>query len=146
MACSCGCCRQSTRMLSPQLETPVRISPIVSLPVAPIGELRGVIYRAIRAPYEVPKTYIHFFENLRPLLATDPAGSRLYILGGSFYYIFLCLFKRRFSSFNRRILACSGLSLPFPRNACPSSDSCSLIQRASMFGLIFELRAASALV
>jgi hypothetical protein len=85
MACSCGCCHRSSRKLYPQSETEVRISPIVRLPVAPIGELRGVIYRASRAPFEAPRTYIHFFEDRHPMLATDVAGSQLYILGGRYH-------------------------------------------------------------
>jgi hypothetical protein len=50
----------------------------------PLGELRGVIYRASRAPDEVPKNYIHFFQNQLPALAVDPTGNRLYIIGGQY--------------------------------------------------------------
>jgi len=57
---------------------------LVRLPLAPLGELRGVIYRASRAPGEVPKNYVHFFHGRLPVLAADPTGRRLYIVGGQY--------------------------------------------------------------
>jgi len=96
MACSCGCPQQ-------QFGSPcacgssggrgsscacggvrVRITRFVRLPLAPLGELRGLIYRASRAPGEVPKNYVHFFNQRLPVLAADPSGKRLYILGGRY--------------------------------------------------------------
>jgi hypothetical protein len=62
----------------------MRITRLVRLPLAPLGELRGVIYRASRAPGEVPKNYVHFFNQRLPVLAADPTGRRLYILGGQY--------------------------------------------------------------
>jgi hypothetical protein len=54
------------------------------LPLAPVGELRGVIYRPFRALNgEAPKNYVHFFQR-PPVLAADPAGRRLYIIGGRY--------------------------------------------------------------
>jgi len=52
--------------------------------LAPLGELRGVIYRASRAPGEAPKNYVHFFHHRLPVLAADPTGKRLYIIGGQY--------------------------------------------------------------
>ena len=90
MACSCGCAQQ-------QFGSPcgcgsscgcgitrARITRLVRLPLAPLGELRGVIYRASRTPGEAPKNYIHFFHQRLPVLAADPTGKRLYILGGQY--------------------------------------------------------------
>jgi hypothetical protein len=57
---------------------------IGQMPLLTLGELRGVIYRASRAPGEVPKNYVHFFVQRFPVLATDPNGRRLYIIGGRF--------------------------------------------------------------
>jgi hypothetical protein len=83
MACACGshqhfgspCACQTMRM---------RFTRIVRLPLRPVGELRGVIYRASRAPGEAPKNYVHFFQRRLPLLVTNPAGTRLYIMGGHY--------------------------------------------------------------
>ncbi|MGR8981785.1 MAG: hypothetical protein ACU84H_17075 [Gammaproteobacteria bacterium] len=57
---------------------------VVRLPLASVGELRGVIYRASKVPGEAARTYVHFFEGRRPMLATDLSGSRLYIVGGRY--------------------------------------------------------------
>jgi len=43
-----------------------------------------LIYRASRTPGEEPKTYIHFFKGSPPMLAANPSGGRLYILGGQY--------------------------------------------------------------
>jgi len=53
------------------------------LPLAPLGELRGVIYRKPGRPGETAKNYVHFFEQA-PLLAADPRGRRLFIIGGQY--------------------------------------------------------------
>ena len=52
----------------------VRITRLVRAPLAPLGELRGVIYRASRAPGAEPKNYVHFFQQRLPVLAVDPTG------------------------------------------------------------------------
>jgi hypothetical protein len=83
MACACGsqprfgtpCTCQTMRM---------RFTRIVRLPLKPVGELRGVIYRASRAPGEAPKNYVHFFQGRLPMLVTNPTGTRLYIIGGHY--------------------------------------------------------------
>ena len=90
MACSCGCTQQ--QFGSPCAcgsscacgITRVRIKRLVRLPLAPLGELRGLIYRASRAPGEVPKNYVHFFNQRLPVLAADPTSNRLYIIGGQY--------------------------------------------------------------
>lgn len=74
-ACGCGCSGNASRP---------RLVRLVRSRLAPVGELRGVIYR----PYgtfngEAPKNYVHFFQQ-PPVLATDPAGRRLYIIGGRY--------------------------------------------------------------
>jgi hypothetical protein len=61
----------------------VRFTRIVRLPLKPVGELRGVIYRTRRVPGEAPKNYVHFFKR-SPLLAADPMGRRLFIIGGQY--------------------------------------------------------------
>jgi hypothetical protein len=62
----------------------VRFTRIVRLPLKPVGELRGVIYRTRRIPGEAPKNYVHFFHGRSPLLVTNPTGTRLYIVGGHY--------------------------------------------------------------
>jgi hypothetical protein len=61
----------------------VRFTRIVRLPLKPVGELRGVIYRTRRVPGEAPKNYVHFFKR-SPLLVADPMGRRLFIIGGQY--------------------------------------------------------------
>ena len=73
--CGCGCTCGTTR---------VRIARIQRLPLTPLGELRGVIYRTRRVPGEAPKNYVHFFQGRSPLLVTNPTGTRLYIIGGHY--------------------------------------------------------------
>jgi len=94
MSCSCGCAQQqfvspcgcgSSAGLSCGCGiTRVRITRLVRAPLAPLGELRGVIYRASRAPGAEPKNYVHFFQQRLPVLAVDPTGKRLYIVGGQY--------------------------------------------------------------
>lgn len=48
-----------------------------------LGELRGLIYRSDKWQRGRPRTYIHFMEN-PPILASDPHGRQLYVLGGSY--------------------------------------------------------------
>ena len=84
MACTCGS--------QPRFGGPcachmmrVRLTRIVRRPLKPVGELRGVIYRTRRVPGEAPKNYVHFFQQRRPLLVTNPTGTRLYIIGGQYH-------------------------------------------------------------
>ena len=48
-----------------------------------LGELRGLIYRSDKEQCGRPRTYIHFMES-PPLLASDPEGKQLYIVGGNY--------------------------------------------------------------
>ena len=51
--------------------------------LAHVGELRGLIYRSDRGQRGQPRTFVHFFQN-SPLLASDPRGKQLHILGGNY--------------------------------------------------------------
>ena len=82
MACACGCSK--TTSFCPSQEIGFRVARVVRLPIAPLGELRGLIYRASRFPGEGPKNYVHFFKGNLPVLATNPSGRRLYIIGGQY--------------------------------------------------------------
>lgn len=84
MACSCGCSRRQIGACCPIRVMRVRFRRAVTAPLVPVGDLRGVIYRVRRAPGEAAKNYVHFFKGRPPLLASDFAGSRLYIVGGQF--------------------------------------------------------------
>lgn len=48
-----------------------------------LGELRGLIYRSDKWQRGRPRTYVHFMED-PPILASDPRGRQLYVLGGSY--------------------------------------------------------------
>jgi hypothetical protein len=61
-----------------------RVARIVRLPIAAIGELRGVIYRTAKGRGETPRNYVHFFNEPLPSLMTNPSGTRLYIIGGRY--------------------------------------------------------------
>lgn len=82
MACSCGC----SKTISLRTSRPIAmgIARAAGVPAVPVGELRGVIYRTSRVPGEEPKNYVHFFEDNLPILTTNTAGTRLYIVGGSY--------------------------------------------------------------
>jgi len=82
MACSCGCCQRQIGSLCPF--SMVRVRRFVRMPLVPIGDLRGLIYRAQRAPGEAMKNYVHFFKGRPPVLASNPTGTRLYIVGGQY--------------------------------------------------------------
>ena len=84
MSCGCGCSHQQFGSPCGCGKTRVRLRRVVRMPLAPLGELRGVIYRASRAPGEAPKNYVHFFDQQQPVLATDGSGKRLYIIGGKY--------------------------------------------------------------
>lgn len=82
MACSCGC--SETSAACPSQAIRFRVSRVVRLPITPVGQLRGLIYRVSRRPGEEPKNYVHFFKDKLPILATNPSGTRLYIVGGQY--------------------------------------------------------------
>jgi len=82
MACACGCSQTTSTCASRAVG--FRVARVVRLPIVPVGELRGLIYRASRTAGEEPKTYIHFFKGSPPMLAANPSGRRLYILGGQY--------------------------------------------------------------
>jgi len=48
-----------------------------------LGRLKGLIYSSDRGQCGRPRTFVHFMET-PPLLATNPEGTRLYILGGRY--------------------------------------------------------------
>jgi len=48
-----------------------------------LGHLRGVIYSSDKGQPGCPQTYVHFMER-PPLLACDPQGTQLYIIGGGY--------------------------------------------------------------
>lgn len=49
-----------------------------------LGNLRGLIYSSDRAQCGRPRTFIHFMESPPPMLACDPQGEQLFILGGRY--------------------------------------------------------------
>lgn len=61
----------------------VRASRVIPPVVVGLGELVGLIYRSDKWERGAPKTYIHFMER-RPLLAADPRGRQLFIVGGHY--------------------------------------------------------------
>ena len=88
MACACGCSQRqfgsSCAYGSPYSRSvALRIVRVQQRPLTPVGELRGVIYRKPGPPGEAPKNYVHFFTQ-SPLLAADPTGRRLFIVGGQY--------------------------------------------------------------
>ena len=56
-------------------------------PVAPflvrVGRLKGVIYSSDRGQCGRPRTFVHFMKT-PPVLAANPEGTQLYILGGRY--------------------------------------------------------------
>ena len=48
-----------------------------------LGRLRGLIYSSDRGQPGCDRTFIHFMET-PPLLACDPEGTQLYIIGGNY--------------------------------------------------------------
>lgn len=48
-----------------------------------LGELRGLIYSSDKEQCGRPRTFIHFMDT-PPLLASDPRGKQLYIVGGNY--------------------------------------------------------------
>ena len=51
--------------------------------VVHLGDLVGVIYRSDKGRPREPRTYIHFLED-PPRLVSDPLGTQLYVVGGSY--------------------------------------------------------------
>ena len=83
MACACGCSQKQIGSVCPS-GLRVRVTRVIRLPIAPVGELRGLIYRASRTPGEPPQNYVHFFKGRPPTLTTNQSGTRLYIVGGQY--------------------------------------------------------------
>jgi hypothetical protein len=48
-----------------------------------MGELRALIYSSDRGTPGIKRSYIHFMEK-PPILACNPQGDRLYVLGGRY--------------------------------------------------------------
>ncbi len=48
-----------------------------------LGKLKGLIYSSDRGQCGRPRTFVHFMET-PPMLAANPEGTRLYILGGRY--------------------------------------------------------------
>ena len=48
-----------------------------------LGRLKGLIYSSDRGQCGRPRTFVHFMES-PPVLASNPEGNRLYILGGRY--------------------------------------------------------------
>lgn len=74
--------RQFHRFPAPQL---VRRRCRRSIPpvLVHLGSLKGLIYTTDKERRGRSNTYIHFMER-PPLLACDPQGTQLYVLGGSY--------------------------------------------------------------
>jgi hypothetical protein len=51
--------------------------------VVHLGALVGVIYRSDKGQPREPRTYIHFMED-PPRLVSNPEGTQLYVVGGSY--------------------------------------------------------------
>jgi hypothetical protein len=51
--------------------------------VVQLGHLKGLIYSSDRGQCGRPRTFIHFMET-PPILASNPSGTQLYILGGRY--------------------------------------------------------------
>ncbi len=48
-----------------------------------VGELRGLVYHSDRGQCGSPRTFIHFLRT-PAMLACDPTGRQLYVLGGDY--------------------------------------------------------------
>jgi len=48
-----------------------------------VGDLRGLIYLSDRRQCGIPRNFIHFLET-PAILACDPAGRQLYVVGGRY--------------------------------------------------------------
>jgi hypothetical protein len=51
--------------------------------VVELGRLKGLIYSSDRGSCGRPRTFIHFMET-PPVLACNPSGDQLYVLGGNY--------------------------------------------------------------
>jgi hypothetical protein len=69
--------------LAPDRALRVRCRRLIPRVLVQLGTLRGVIYSAQKDCRGRPKTYIHFMER-PPLLACDPGGRQLYVVGGRY--------------------------------------------------------------
>lgn len=60
-----------------------RCSRVIPEVLMHVGELRGLLYRSDRGQCGTPRTFIHFLRT-PAMLACDPSGRQLYILGGNY--------------------------------------------------------------
>lgn len=61
----------------------VKLAPIAGQPLAVVGELQGVIYKAVGDG----KRYRHLFKaKSRPVIAVTPDGSQAFILAGGYRF------------------------------------------------------------
>lgn len=67
----------------PDLVVIERCQRTIPATVVKVGHLRGVIYSSDRGNKGRTKTYIHFMKT-PPLLACDPEGTRMFVLGGDY--------------------------------------------------------------
>lgn len=60
-----------------------RLKRVIPPVVVELGELSGLIYRSDKWSPGLKRNFIHFMEN-PPKLVSNPEGTQLYILGGSY--------------------------------------------------------------
>lgn len=58
-------------------------SRIIPPVVVELGDLRGLIYKSSKWSPGQMRTFIHFMEN-PPKLVSNPEGTQLYVIGGSY--------------------------------------------------------------
>jgi hypothetical protein len=83
-------CMQSARALfrrfhcfSPPAVTRTSCRRNVPDVVVQLGRLKGLIYSSDRGQCGRPRTFIHFMDT-PPVLACNPSGTQLYVLGGRY--------------------------------------------------------------
>jgi hypothetical protein len=74
---------QTFQGFAPERVRTVRHHRLMPPVVAELGELVGLIYRSDKGRPGRPSTYIHFMES-PPVLASNPSGSQLYLIGGNY--------------------------------------------------------------
>ena len=61
----------------------IRCERVVPQTLVKVGDLLGLIYASDRDRRGVKRSYIHFME-APPILACNPQGDRLYVVGGNY--------------------------------------------------------------
>jgi hypothetical protein len=74
---------QAFNRFGPSQVVKVRHPRLIPPVVVELGELVGLIYRSEKGQPGQPRTYIHFMEK-PPRLASNPEGTQLYVVGGSY--------------------------------------------------------------